>query len=89
MRRVVLHAPAQFDTVNLRVAQDLSRIFHADEVEQQIRRQIAAPGNHSVRKAGDPGRPSNGVIKFRRRIPIGSHVKNRAVSCAEKTISHV
>src|SRR5215471_9786874 len=63
--------------------------FHAQEVQKQIRPEIAAPGNHGVGEHQDLGSASDGSIQLGRRVPIGTDMKYSAACCAKKTISHM
>ena len=89
MGRMVLNASPQFDTAGLRILQDLSCIFHPHKIEQQIRREIAARRNHSLRKVGNLRCPSDCLVQFGHRVRIWFEAKRRSVCCADKTISHV
>src|SRR5580693_4406545 len=87
--RVVLNTSPQFHSLNLRVAQNISRICHTQKIEQQIGREIAARRNHSSRKRRNFRCSSDRLVQLRHCVGVAVELKRRAVRCAEKAVSHV
>src|SRR5207244_11371687 len=62
MCRMVLNTSPQFYSLNLRIAQNISRICHAQKIEKQLGREIAPLSNHSCRQRRELRCSPDGLI---------------------------
>ena len=61
----------------------------ADEVEQEVRREIAARRDHVVRQLADAHHLADRGVHLGVRVPLGGHSKERSVGGAEKAVPDV
>ena len=63
--------------------------FETDEIEQQVRCEVATRRDHVLGELGDAERPADLAMHLPVRVPIDADAIRRAVVCADETIAHV
>jgi hypothetical protein len=88
-RRLVLDATPQVYALEPELDESALEGLQSDQIEQEVRREIAARGDHVLGELGDAQRPSDLAVDLAVRIAIDANAKWRPVERAEKPVAHV
>ena len=88
-RLVVFHAARQLDAADAMPRQHLLRLIDMNQIDQQIRRQVAARHDHVPRQLADAHRPADGGMHLFVGIAARGYFERRPVDEAEKAVPHV
>ncbi len=88
-RQLVLHAAPQVHAVDPEPVQRALQDVEPDEVEQQVRREVAAGRDHVAGELRHAQRAPDLTMHFGVGIPVHAHPVGRAVVRAEEPVAHV
>jgi hypothetical protein len=88
-RLLVFYSSAKVDAVESKGVELALKDVQPDEVEQKVRREIAARRDHRLGELTHSERPSHGAVDLRIRVPLEPYTVGRSVVGAEEAVAHV
>ena len=86
---LVLDATRKIDAAEMESFQHLLQVFQPQQIEQQVRRQIAAANDHVSRQLTDAHRLPHRPLHFGVGVALRQHAERAAVIRAPKPVSNV
>ena len=84
-RALVLDAATNVDAVDAELVETALHRLEPDEIEQQIRREVAARRDHVQREIGDAHHLADRRVHLGVRVAIGEHAKRTSVDRARRS----
>ena len=84
-RLVVFDAAREIDAANAVTREHLLRLVHLDEIDQQIRCQVAARHDHVARQVANPHRLADGGVHLLVGVAARRDAKGRAIDETRET----